>query len=650
MKKSEYAWTPEQLIHYPLITDLDLSADGTQIVYAVREPVLTDEESKFITHLYRVSTDGGTPLRLTYGQASNSSPRWSPDGCYIAFLSDRQDGKKNLYVMHTEGGEAWRLTDVEKSVVEFAWSPDGTRLAFSMVPADSEERKAAKKAKDDPILWDIDYERAWLWLLPFASGGDELPEPAALTGDDRHVTSFDWSADGDALAFTYCPTPSADVWTEGRLALVDIKGKEPAIHELAKAASWHPLSPCKIHGGFVACSTNEEPPSWTVKNRIVLYPLGGGEPRPLAMTYDAQPLALGWSADGSQFYVLESSHTSSAILALPTDGGKPTPLIEGKGVISMARVNGKGTFAIVAQDMEQPNQLGIMRAGDETWQKVAEPALPDWPAASIPKSDILHWTSEDGLEIEGILTLPLDYTQGRAYPTLVMVHGGPMGVFSRSYVAAPSHYPLTCFAERGYVILRVNPRGSGGYGSDFRAANKRDWGGGDYRDIMHGLDILIERGIADPERLGIMGWSYGGFMTSWTITQTMRFRAASVGAGVTNLMSFNGTSDIPSFIPDYFDAEFWDDLDIYRQHSAMFQVKGVTTPTLIQHGDKDVRVPLSQGRELYNALKRQGVETQLVIYPRQPHGPNEPRLILDVMQRNLDWFDCWVLGDEGTEG
>ncbi|MFH1086799.1 MAG: prolyl oligopeptidase family serine peptidase, partial [Chloroflexota bacterium] len=175
------------------------------------------------------------------------------------------------------------------------------------------------------------------------------------------------------------------------------------------------------------------------------------------------------------------------------------------------------------------------------------------------------------------------------------------------------------------------------------------WGGGDYRDIMAGVDHLIALGIAYPDRLGIMGWSYGGFMTSWTITQTQRFKAASVGAGVTNCMSFNGTSDITGFIPNYFGAEFWEDLDVYRQHSAMFNVGNVTTPTLVQHGADDVRVPLDQGKELFIALKRRGVPTQMVIYPRQPHGPNEPRLITDIIARNLAWFDRWVRGVVGEE-
>ena len=217
-----------------------------------------------------------------------------------------------------------------------------------------------------------------------------------------------------------------------------------------------------------------------------------------------------------------------------------------------------------------------------------------------------------------------------------------MGAFTQSFDGTPNQYPVAVFAEKGYAVLRPNPRGSSGYGKKFRYANYNDWGGGDFRDLMSGVDHCIELGIADRDRLGVMGWSYGGYMTSWTITQTKRFRAASVGAGVTNLMSFNGTADIPGFLPDYFGGEFWDGLEPYRAHSAMFHVKGVDTPTLIQHGERDERVPLSQGQELYNALKRQKCPTKMIIYPRTPHGIEEPRLLLDCMTRNIEWFEQYL--------
>jgi dipeptidyl aminopeptidase/acylaminoacyl peptidase len=643
MAETPFVWTPELLIQYPSVSQLDLSPDGTQVVYGIAEPVLTEEESKLATHLYRVAVEGGEPIRLTYGTASNVSPRWSPDGRFIAFLSDRKGGKMNLYVMRADGGEPWPLTDAEKGVGSFAWSPDGTRLGLVMAPADSAEKKAAKKAKNDALLWDVDLERNYLWVLPFAPGDAKLPELRPLTGENRHVLTIDWTQDGKALAFIYQPKPGDDYWPQACLAVVEAEppaeGKAPAIRELAHVASG---GPCLVHGAWVACATAEKPVSWTFADRIVLYPLGGGAPRPLALTHEAMLLLLGWSADGQRVYITEPSHTSTALRALPIDGGGPLTLLEGRGAF-WCRANARDTFALVAQGADEPNYIAVMRAGEATWREVARLTLPaGWPEDKLPKTEVFRWRSTDGLEIEGLLTYPLGYEPGRPYPTLVVVHGGPMGYFAESYDGAPSLYPMASFAERGYVLLRPNPRGSCAYGAAFRAANKRDWGGGDYRDIMSGVDALVERGIADPQRLGIMGWSYGGYMTSWTITQTKRFRAASVGAGVTNLMSFTGTSDITGFIPDFMEAEYWDDLDAYRQHSPMFNLKGVTTPTLIQHGEADVRVPLGQGRELYNALKRQGVTVEMVIYPRAGHGPNEPRQILDVMRRNLDWFDRWL--------
>jgi dipeptidyl aminopeptidase/acylaminoacyl peptidase len=275
-------------------------------------------------------------------------------------------------------------------------------------------------------------------------------------------------------------------------------------------------------------------------------------------------------------------------------------------------------------------------------------SLPPAAEAPLGRTEVVKWKAPDGIEIEGLLTYPVEYERGRKVPLLVIVHGGPTGVFTQSFAGLPGPYPIPVFSARGYAVLRCNVRGSSGYGRKFRYANYQDWGGGDYRDIMAGVDHAIGMGVADPERLGIMGWSYGGYMTSWVITQTKRFKAASVGAGVTNLMSFTGTADIPGFIPDYFGGEYWDAFDRWRGRSAMFNIKGVTTPTLIQHGEQDRRVPISQGYELYNALVRQSVPTKMVVYPRQPHGIQEPKLIKDAMERNLEWFDRWIKRGGGT--
>jgi dipeptidyl aminopeptidase/acylaminoacyl peptidase len=266
----------------------------------------------------------------------------------------------------------------------------------------------------------------------------------------------------------------------------------------------------------------------------------------------------------------------------------------------------------------------------------------DLPKATLGETKIISWKSKDGTEVEGLLTLPGAYEAGKKYPLILNIHGGPAGVFTENFIGRLAVYPIATFSARGYAVLRPNPRGSGGYGKRFRFANMGDWGGKDYEDDMAGVDRLIKMGIADPDRMAVMGWSYGGFMTSWVITQTNRFKAAAVGAGVTNLWSFTGTADIPGFLPDYFGGEPWDAFEAFQKHSPMSFVKNVKTPTLILHGEADVRVPTSQGYELYNALKRQGVTTRMVVYPRTPHGPREPKFILDIAQRHLDWVDKYV--------
>ena len=266
----------------------------------------------------------------------------------------------------------------------------------------------------------------------------------------------------------------------------------------------------------------------------------------------------------------------------------------------------------------------------------------DLPNLPLGRTEAVHWKSKDGQEIEGLLTYPVGYEKGKRCPLLLVIHGGPMGAFMQSFDGAAAYYPMAAFASRGYAVLRANPRGSTGYGKKFRYANYGDWGGGDFQDLMSGVDFVVDQGVADPDRLGVMGWSYGGYMTSWTITQTHRFKAASVGAGVTNLDDLQRHGRHPRLPARLPRRRVLGQAGNLPGASAMFHIKGVTTPTLIMHGEIDERVPLTQDEELYNALKRQGCTTKMVIYPRTHHGIEEPRLMLDCMNRNLEWFDRYV--------
>jgi dipeptidyl aminopeptidase/acylaminoacyl peptidase len=351
---------------------------------------------------------------------------------------------------------------------------------------------------------------------------------------------------------------------------------------------------------------------------------------------------IGWSADSSRLFFSETRHSRSVLYTTPVDGPVKMLYYPEKGTLGAANLNRTGTRVGFARESpaEAPEAFVMsLRSGEPVRVSRANLDLPKLP---LGETQVIRWKAKDGLEIEGLLTYPVGYEPGKKYPLILNIHGGPAGVFGETFIGRRGAYPLATFAAKGYAVLRCNIRGSGGYGKKFRFANLNDWGGKDYEDLMAGVDHVIGMGIADPDRLAVMGWSYGGFMTSWVIGQTGRFKAAAVGAGVTNLWSFTGTSDIPGFLPDYFSGEPWENFQAYSQHSPMSHVKGVTTPTIVLHGEADIRVPISQGYELYNALKRQGVTTKMVVYPRTPHGVREPKFILDVMKRHLGWVEKYV--------
>jgi dipeptidyl aminopeptidase/acylaminoacyl peptidase len=369
----------------------------------------------------------------------------------------------------------------------------------------------------------------------------------------------------------------------------------------------------------------------------------GGTPRALPPTFNEEPNLVGWSGDSTRIIFSEAKKTRVALYAMPVDG-QPKILYEpDKGIVGSAALNVTGTYVGFSRESpdEAPEAFLMGATGPAKAVRVSRANL-DLPKLPLGETKVISWKSKDGAEIEGLLTLPVGYEPGKRYSLILNIHGGPAGVFNENFIGRLAIYPLATFSARGYAVLRPNPRGSGGYGKQFRFANVGDWGGKDYEDDMAGVDRVIALGIADPDRTAVMGWSYGGFMTSWIITQTNRFKAAAVGAGVTNLWSFTGTADIPGFLPDYFGGEPWEVFEAFRKHSPMSFVQNVKTPTLILHGEADVRVPTSQGYELYNALKRQGVTTKMVVYPRTPHGPREPKFILDIAQRHSDWVDKYV--------
>ncbi|HDY89566.1 MAG TPA: S9 family peptidase [bacterium] len=631
-------WTPTEMIKYKRVGGTAISPDGKLIAYTVSSPVMEGEKSEFLTHIWIVSSDGTINHQFTRGEKSCANPSFSHDGVWLAFTSSRgKDDKNQVWIMRLTGGEAEQLTVAKPGVSSYKWSPDALRIAYVMNDPSSEEEEKDNKEKRDMKVQDTNYKYAHLYTITIEKDSEGERKVQRLTAGNFHITNFDWSPDGKTVAFAHQISPDVDVWPTTDISsvpsdsgsvnlLVSWKGSDSSPH----------YSP---DGKWLAFLSDDGDPKWASQSYVFIIPTQGGEPVKLAETPDAQPFGLTWSIDSNKLFLEESDRTTRCFFALPVNGGKIIKITEGEGNYSGASFSRNvRKMAFIHQTSEEPPEVYITGTKKFNPVKLTD-VNADYPKLPMGKTKVLKWTSKDGMGIEGLLTYPVNYEEGRQYPLILNIHGGPAGVYTQYFTAAGSLYPIQAFAQEGYVVLRPNPRGSSGYGKDFRFANYNDWGFGDYDDVISGADKVIEMGVAHPDSLCVMGWSYGGYMTSFIITRTDRFKAASVGAGVTNLMSFTGTSDIHSFLPDYFYSEPWDKIDAYMRHSAMFNIKGVTTPTQVLHGEKDVRVPLSQGQELYNALKRQGCDTEMIVYPRMPHGIQEPKFIVDIGERIISWFN-----------
>jgi len=633
-------WDPELQLKVKAVGTPRVSPDGKKMVYAVNEAVMTPDKSEFVTQIWLSNLDTKRNVQLTFGEKSSSNPKWSPDGNWLAFLSNRKDNRNQIYLLNLSGGEAEPLTDGKSAVTNFAWSPDGRSIALTMMDAKTEEEEKNDKGKNDSRWADENLKLARLYVLSVQKDANGKREPRKLTTENYQVEDFDWSNDGSRIAFGHVKSPVANDWPTSDVSIVEVASGKISDLANSPAAETSPLySP---DGKSIAVSTSDVPARWAGSGIIQVFSTSGGPPKNAAGTFDAQPAVAGWSSDSKHIYFSEAKGTGTQIYSLDVAANRIDEIKTTPAVLSAISLNSSGTtFAFVRQTPNTPADAYVASVADFNPVQVTR-VNEGLQIPALGRTEVITWKSKDGKDIEGLLTYPVGYQNGQRVPLILNVHGGPAGVFQQTFIGGRGVYPLATFASRGFAILRPNPRGSSGYGAEFRRANIKDWGFGDYQDLMTGVDKVIEMGVADPERLGVMGWSYGGFMTSWIVTQTQRFKAASAGAPVTNLMSFNGTADIPAFIPDYFGGQFWEVMDLYQKHSPMFNVKNVSTPTMIQHGEADIRVPISQGYEFYNALKVKGVPTRMLVLPRQPHGPTEPKMQLAAMKANLEWFEKYI--------
>jgi len=648
------AWTTDDILSLKTVTDPQMSPDGRWIAYVVSS--LNADGSEYQTDVWMVPASGGEARQVTNSNVADEFPRWSADGKTLGFLSDRprpsappadpkvpDEAKRQLWLIHPDGGEAWQLTDAKGGVSSFEWSHDGKSVAYLSREPKTEERKKDEKDKNDAWTPSMMYRWDRLWVIDVAS-----KKATQLTSGDFHVSDYSFSPDGKRLAIAAQPTPLIPDRFNSDLYIVSVTGGKPTPLVQQPGGdtdpSWSPDGKWIAFASQLGKST-----SWYTNNSLCVIAPSGGPVKNLTGDFDEQVNGLGaggakWMPDGRSLVFQSNQGTAQNLIQAFVDGRPVRKLTSGPEMDSWFSCDDAGAHAaFLREDSEHPRDVQRMDLATHAVEKLTDTNPKTRDFLSFKKEPV-SWTGPDGMKIDGLLITPPGYKAGKRVPLILNVHGGPSGTHSNTCTIASRAYPWPLFAQKGYAILFPNPRGSGGYGEKFRAANVRDWGGKDYQDIMAGVDAMIERGVADPAKMAVCGWSYGGFMTSTIVTKTNRFKAAVVGAGVTDLGSMVGTCDIPEFNQSYFESWPWEDPQYYVDHSALYHAGNVKTPTSLVHGGSDERVPTSQGWEFYTALKKVGVPTDMLILPRQPHGPNEPRLLKRVQEWHLDWINKYTLG------
>ena len=627
-------WSPLESMKIKSISQTEISNDGKSIAYVVREPIMEDKKSEYLSQIWVTDTESKENIQYTFNQKSSSSPKFSPDGKKIAFLSSRS-GKNQIWIINTLGGEARMLTKEKKGVRSIKWSPDGKMISFLKSDDDTEDEIKSKENKTDVILVDKNFKYSHIYS--YRLDEDTVTK---VTSGNYSVNSFDYSPNGKKIIFSHQEDTNINTgFINTDISVIDSDGKNLKILVDRPGRDGNPIfSGDGNKFAFISSGGKQESIGL---GDVFVYDLKNNEIKKLANTFNRSSNIISWTSDDENLIISESVKTTGQLLLLPTNGDGYISWSKEKynnGVISSV-VKSKFSEKIVLcyENLNTPVEVYISETNKPSFEKISDINNLKYPKLS--KTEIISWKSFDGKEIEGILTYPKNYKKGSKYPVILQIHGGPAGVFSERFNGRPGIYMTEYFSEKGYITIKPNPRGSTGYGKEFRYANYKDWGYGDYEDVVSGVDKVIEMGIGDPDRQFVMGWSYGGYLTSFIVTKTNRFKAASMGAGLPNLISMVTTTDIQDYLVAHMGAEFWEDYDTYEKHSAIYQIKNTKTPTQIIHGSNDLRVPFTQGQEFYRALDRLGVDTEMVVYPRTPHGPREPKFLMDVSDRILTWFE-----------
>jgi dipeptidyl aminopeptidase/acylaminoacyl peptidase len=637
--------TIDQSLSMKSVSSARISPDGRYVAYTVQQANWDDNE--FAQQIWIVMAATGERYQLTSGKKSSTNPKWSPDSSRLAFTSDR-DGKRQIYIINPRGGEAAQLTNEDNSVAGMEWSPDGGAIAFSSTGPDSKSKKDRKEKYGDFEIVTGDYSMVRLWLVkvPAEIPADpkQKPKPEALTeGDKFSVTDFSWSPDSKRIAFGATRDPDLSSSETGQIYILDVESK--GVKKLLEGAGPHTRPRWSPDGRQIAFVTsNGDPFFFYANNRIAVVPASGGTPRILTGKFDENSNIIDWGSDGIYFSALQKAAAHLFRVNPETLAVDRITSPDSYFANDVTFTPDHRTFAAVGAAPNHFQELFVSSTKDFA-PKYLTSMSDQWKGFRLASHEVVEWKSADGTAIQGVLIKPADFDPSRKYPLLVVIHGGPTGMDS-PVAAADRYYPIERFAAKGALILKVNYRGSAGYGEKFRALNVRNLGLGDYQDVISGVDSLIARGMVDKDRVGAMGWSQGGYISAFITTYSDRFKAVSVGAGISDWMTYYVNTDIHPFTRQYLKATPWEDPAIYQKTSPIFYVNNAKTPTLIQHGDQDKRVPPPNAFELYQALKDRGVPTKLVLYKGFGHPINKPKQQRAVMEHNYEWFAKYIWGEE----
>ena len=612
--------TPEDILSIRELSDIQLSPDGKQVAFVITEPAASNTQPR-ASNIWTMPVDGTESPRLLLPGLSNSgSPRWSPDGETLAFLSDRAQ----IYLLRAAESTPVQLTSVPGGVEDFEWSPDSKMIAF--VARDQPEKKAAG---DDAIEVDRDLKYSRLWISTVSDR-----KAVQLTKQHFEIYELAWSPKGDELALVVAPTPKAEDSLNLSLIVVNRSTGEVArtlskLVNLTGALRWSP------DGRLI--SFYEGPPTKEYAAWVSVVPAAGGPSHPLLKDYAGSVLRLQWMPDSKHLMAQSVEGTHQALLTVDTatgDARKLTDIVHSQWNVGFS--TNESTTAYFSQSAGAPSDIWVLKPNAAP-RKITNlnSQTAQWKLGKLRE---IEWkNSKDGILRRGVLITPPDYQQGRLYPTIVNTHPGDTAWWMGWHGSKWWDWGQL-LASNGYVVFLPNTRGVTGEGPRMHQTIA-DWGGMAFQDLIDGVDYLVEQKIADPNRLGIGGWSNGGFMTEYAITHTTRFKAAVAQAGHSDFFSLYGTSYLSSSLRVSFGDSPHVNRKGYDERSPIMSVRNCRTPTLLLHGELDSGVPVGQAYEFYNALKDVGVETELVIYPRERHNIQERGHQLDVQRRMFAWFD-----------